>query len=307
MNPVGLYFASGESLYIGAALLLLATILSIYLKRRWLPLRNLLTFSAFALIVMACPPFSWSVDAIFLSTFAVWFFTSNLASPGYALAKLHVASAGVLLMLLLLLPAIELSHHSMPVIVGDVSDHLVVIGDSISSGIDPHIATWPVVLQRITGVPVKNLARPGADTVEGQVMAQSITAQDHLVLIEIGGNDLLTGVSSNEFGQALNTLLAKVTSPGRIVLMFELPLLPHKISYGQIQRRLAAKYGAYLIPKRYFVEVIGGAGATSDGLHLSEVGARRMATLVARVLSPVLKSPSTAPPPAKQYPCHPSM
>src|SRR5260370_32740782 len=78
--------------------------------------------------------------------------------------------------------------------------------------------------------------------------------------------------------------------PGRTMVMFELRLLPQKIAYGQIQRRLAEKYGVWLIPKRCFVEAIGGANATSDGLHLSESGAHRMAMLVAQVLSPVLKS-----------------
>jgi lysophospholipase L1-like esterase len=73
--------------------------------------------------------------------------------------------------------------------------------------------------------------------------------------------------------------------------MFELSLLPNKIAYGQIQRRLATKYRVLLIPKRFLVDVIGGANATSDGLHLSEAGARRMATLMAQALLPVLKSP----------------
>ncbi len=69
-----------------------------------------------------------------------------------------------------------------------------------------------------------------------------------------------------------------------------MPLLPNKIGYGQVQRRLAAKYRISLIPKRYFIDVISGANATSDGLHPSDTGARRMAALVAQALSPVLKS-----------------
>jgi lysophospholipase L1-like esterase len=73
--------------------------------------------------------------------------------------------------------------------------------------------------------------------------------------------------------------------------MFELPLFPHKIAYGQIQRRLAAKYGIWLIPKRCFIDVISGPNATLDGLHLSDAGAHRMAALVAHILSPVLKAP----------------
>src|SRR5258708_35565318 len=59
----------------------------------------------------------------------------------------------------------------MPAIVGIPSDHLVVIGDSISSGIDSHVPAWPVALQQSTNVPVKNLSRPGAQVAEGQDMA----------------------------------------------------------------------------------------------------------------------------------------
>jgi hypothetical protein len=67
--------------------------------------------------------------------------------------------------------------------------------------------------------------------------------------------------------------------------MFELPLLPHKIGYGRAQRRLAQKHNVHLIPKRYFIHVLTGADATSDGLHLSQSGAHRMASLVATLLN----------------------
>ena len=125
---------------------------------------------------------------------------------------------------------------------------------------------------------------------EGLLIARGLTDGDHLVLIEIGGNDLLMGVSSDEYGKALDALLSKVAAPNRTVLMFELPLLPNKIAYGRIQRRLSAQYRVSLIPKRYFAQVIGDANATTDGLHLSASGAHRMAALVAQVLSPLLKS-----------------
>jgi hypothetical protein len=82
---------------------------------------------------------------------------------------------------------------------------------------------------------------------------------------------------------------------GRTVVMFELSLLPNKIAFGQIQRRLATKCGVYPIPKRFFVDVMSGANSTSDGLHLSNTGTRRMAALVVRALSPVLKSSNKMP------------
>lgn len=178
MTPAGLFFASGDSLYAGAALLLLV-------MAPWPYLRHIVAWVALAMIVMACPPFSWFVDAIFLTVFLLWLLA----------------------------------------------------------------ASWPVVLQQLTGVP--------------------------------------------DFGQGLDVLLSKLAVPGRTLVMFELPLLPHKIAFGQIQRRLAATYGVSLIPKRFFIDVIGGANATSAGLHLSNAGARRMAVLVSTVLSPVLKLPAT--------------
>lgn len=290
MNPVVVYFASGDSLYAGALLLLLAVVFSRYVKQRWLlRLRNLAAWLGLALMVMACPPYSWTVDVILIAAFGLWLTVANqwLKRPR---AQWRPWSAAVLLVVLLELTASELSHRRMPAIMGVLSDHLVVIGDSISSGIDPRMPAWPVVMQQLTNVPVKNLSRPGARVAEGTDMAEKVTPDDRVVLVELGGNDLLGGVPSVAFEQSLDATLSKLAMPGRTMIMFELPLLPHKIAYGQIQRRMATKYGVWLIPKRCLIEVFGGANATSDGLHLSESGTHRMAMLVATVLSPVLKS-----------------
>jgi len=294
VNPVALYFASGESLYLGAALLLLVVAVSPFRKRTWLlRLRNVATWLALAMIVMSCPPFSLVVDVAFVTALVLWFIASNRIGSRGPWLRLRPAATAVLVLLLLILPAVEFSHRKMPVIVGKPSDHLVVIGDSVSSGIDPRVPAWPLVLQQTNGIAVRNLARPGAQSSEGLSMAARLTPEDHVVLIEIGGNDLLEGVPSEEFGKALDALLSNVIAPERTVVMFELPLFPPKMAYGRIQRGLAAKYGVWLIPKRFFAEVIGGANATSDGLHLSDAGTRRMAALVAQALSPVLKSERT--------------
>jgi hypothetical protein len=156
MNPVGLYFASGDSLYVGAALLMLAIAVSPYLKRRWLlRLRNLAAWLALAMIVMACPPFALVVDAILLASFLTWFVVSNRTAPGRNLVRLRLAASVALFTFLLVLSGLEVSHRRIPVISGTPSDHLVVIGDSISAGIDSRAPAWPVVMQQMTGVQVK--------------------------------------------------------------------------------------------------------------------------------------------------------
>jgi acyl-CoA thioesterase-1 len=293
MNPFALYFASGDSLYFGGFLLLLAIVTSPLLKHHWmLLLRNIASRIGLACMVVASPPLFWGVAAILLATFSVWFITSNSAKPSKAVVGLRLSAAIVLFVSVLALTASEFSHRKTPLITGASRDHLAVIGDSISSGIDPRSPNWPNILQQLTGIPVKNLSKPGAGVIEARAMAESITSEDRVVLIEIGGNDLLSGTTSTGFERSLDSLLSKLTAPGRTVVMFELPLLPNRVEYGRIQRRLASNYGVWLIPKRYFAEMISGANATSDGLHLSQRGGRQMALLVAKVLSPVLKSPS---------------
>lgn len=288
MNPVVLYFASGESFYAGAFLILLVVALSGFLKRSLLlRMRNLAAWIGLALMVMACPPFSWAVDTIFFAAFVLWLAVANrwLDWP-----RCRTLPSVVLLIVLVTLTALEFPHRRIPVIEGVPDDHLVVIGDSISSGIDPRVPAWPVLMQQSANVAVKNLSRPGAQMAEAKDIAANVTSNDRVVVIETGGNDLLGGVPSAVFEKNLDATLSELVMPGRMIVMFELPLLPNKIAYGQIQRHLAAKYAVWLIPKRCFVEVIGGESATSDGLHLSETGAHRMARLVATVLMPVLKS-----------------
>jgi lysophospholipase L1-like esterase len=295
MSRIALYFASGESLYLGTALLLLALLASIYAKRAWmLRARNVVACVALVFMVMACPPWALVLELIFLAVFVLWLVTSNQALPSRVSLRIQRCSTLALAIFLLALSATEFSHRGMPRI-ASASDHLVVIGDSISSGISTHSEPWPVVFQQMCAMEVRNLARPGAQVSEGLLMAADLKESDHLVVIEIGGNDLLMGVSSDEYGKALDALLAKVAAPNRKILMFELPLLPNKIAYGQIQRRLSAKYGITLIPKRYLAQIIGDANGTIDGLHLSPSGAHRVATLVAEILSPGLKSCQSLP------------
>jgi acyl-CoA thioesterase-1 len=121
----------------------------------------------------------------------------------------------------LALTASEFSHRKMPLITGASSDHLATIGDSISRGIHPQSPSWSTVLQQLTGIPVRNLAKPGAGVIEGRAMAESITSEDRVVLVEIGGNDLLSGTTSLEFERDLDLLLSSLAAPEPAVVMFE--------------------------------------------------------------------------------------
>jgi acyl-CoA thioesterase-1 len=118
------------------------------------------------------------------------------------------------------------------------------------------------------------------------IAAQSVDGD--LVLIELGGNDLLGSTSLEEFHRDLNALLKGLSAANCSIVMFELPLPPFNYQFGYSQRELAARYDVTLIPKRYLLNILVGQQATLDSIHLTETGHRQMAELVEELLAPAM-------------------
>jgi acyl-CoA thioesterase-1 len=111
-----------------------------------------------------------------------------------------------------------------------------------------------------------------------------------IVLVEIGGNDLLGTTTASDYEKGLAFLLGALSRPEREVVMFELPLLPFKNQFGRIQRRLASAHGVKLIPKRALISVLTSNSSTLDSIHLSPRGHAEMAALVWPILKPACES-----------------
>jgi len=179
---------------------------------------------------------------------------------------------------------LEVPHCLTPKIPVSQDQHIYVLGDSLSAGISPSERTWPLVLGDLCRLNVTNLAQPGATTADALRQDKGILEPKSLILIEIGGNDLLGSASSEEFSRKLDQLLSDIPSTCSCA-MFELPLLPFCSGYGEAQRNLARKHNVILIPKKCLVKVIGGNGNTLDGLHLSQKGHDALAHAVSGMLS----------------------
>lgn len=168
---------------------------------------------------------------------------------------------------------------------------LIVVGDSVSHGLGEKFPPWPELKEISSIFEVTNLAHAGdgvelaLQRIEGKLKPQAI------VVVEIGGNDMLGSTSAADFERALDQLLSNLQGDGRCIVMLELPLLPNKVAFGRIQRRLANKHDVFVIPKRYFANVITAEGATEDGLHLSERGTWSMGYMVMRWIAPEFAHP----------------
>ena len=156
---------------------------------------------------------------------------------------------------------------------------ILVIGDSISAGLNDDDETWPRQLAEIVNVQITDVSQPGATLKSARTQNSRLRESPGLLVLEIGGNDLLEGLSVEQFETDLDQLLEAAVRRDRIVVMFELPLPPLCARYGAVQRKLSRKHDARLIPKRLFAEVLTTAGATVDGIHLSNHGHVAMAHL----------------------------
>ena len=168
----------------------------------------------------------------------------------------------------------------------DISSHsLCIVADSVTAGLNDGEDTWPQRLARSSHWQITDASQPGATLKSARQQVELLDTEPSVLLLEIGGNDMLEGLPVAQFGHNLEQLLIAAHQPGRTVLMFELPLPPLAFRYGETQRRLASKYGVALLPKRLLIGVLTSSGATVDGIHLAPNGHELMATLVGRLLN----------------------
>ena len=202
------------------------------------------------------------------------------------LAVLLITLAGV---------AVEIPWHFMPRIPPADGKRLYIIGDSVAAGTGENsIKTWPALLAKEESIEVVDLSEMGAMVRNAIRKAESVEIGTGLILIEIGGNDLLGTSTAQDFENDLSRLLELLRGKGRALVMFELPLPPFANEFGRVQRRLAAKHQVTLIPKRVFINILTTNGATGDSVHLTQFGHELMSQVVWKLIRPAFRDFSPA-------------
>lgn len=290
MLSLAVYFASGAAFFSGAACVLVSLFALTSGRHKFArPTgRFVLLLGIFQIIMSATPLPEWAY-AIWALSFLVWL-VANI--PQKTVRPRRRTCALITCVGCTIGAAVwELRYQLPPPTLDGRWARVVVIGDSLSAaefteGGDP----WPALLARDHGIVVDNLAFNGAQAGSAEKKVSADQVSDALVLLEIGGNDILGATSVIDFDRHLERLLKKVCRPDNAVVMLELPLPPLYNRYGETQRRLAGAYHVHLIPKRYFAGVIAGEKATLDGLHLSSEGHRKMSAMIWRQISSAVRS-----------------
>lgn len=277
MNPVVIQIANGNAFFIGMGITIVAFALRLWLSGRiWVSLLTVGWLAGISLVVLSATPMSfWLYSLWFAFCIAV-----RISFHVRTSFQLRASIVMVFAFFSLSLCITELPYRWVLPVTVFQNEPVFVLGDSISAGIGARERTWPVVLGDLSHLKVTNLARPGASVETALEQAGHVAAIHSLVIVEIGGNDLLGHTDSRAFYKRLDKLLARLKKGNHRIVMFELPLLPFWNAFGQDQRVLARKYGVTLIPKSYLAAVFASKGATLDGLHLSQKGHNELARAV---------------------------
>ncbi|MEP3479107.1 MAG: GDSL-type esterase/lipase family protein [Fuerstiella sp.] len=289
MNWLVYHIVSGHSFFTGVALLIIAALASTRSHRilkRVTVLAFLIGPIAIILSSTAIPYWFYAVAAVITCGWIVSRFKKNWRpNAAYLAAAVWFAAA-----------VIELPYHIIPSLDSTHSHSIAVIGDSVTAGVggDETSETWPSILAREHQLDVQDISHMGETAASALKRAKANQITASVVVVEIGGNDVLGSTSAAQFAQDLDALLSHLAVDERQLLMFELPLPPFCHEYGRVQRQLAAKYNVRLIPKRVFLSVIAGGDSTLDTIHLSQSGHRTMANCVWRLVSSAF-APDSAP------------
>jgi acyl-CoA thioesterase-1 len=159
------------------------------------------------------------------------------------------------------------------------AETVLVLGDSISAGygLKKLDQGWVALLReklRPHGAAVVNASISGETSAGGLARIDALLRQHRpsIVILELGGNDGLRGLSPRQMESNLNEMIVKSKAAGAKVLLLGMKIPPN---YGKryadlfqkIYPALAERHGVVLVP--FLLEGVGGQNELmqADGIH----------------------------------------
>ena len=179
------------------------------------------------------------------------------------------------------------------------ADVLLIVGDSLSAGYGVNRAqAWPTLLQQRLDeegldVRVVNASISGETSSSGRVRLPGLLERHRprWVVIELGANDGLRGLSLEALRTNLRAMRAQVEAAGALPILAGMHIPPN---YGSIYTSqfaaIYAELGREIVTIPFLLEGVAGNPALNlpDGVHPTPEGHRRVLENVWAVLAPVL-------------------
>ena len=168
---------------------------------------------------------------------------------------------------------------------------IVCLGDSITAGVGADGgATYPQRLAELLGVPVVNAGVPGDTATQGRARVGVVLAEGPwLVIVELGGNDLLRRVPVERTEADLAAIVEAVLDAGAVPMLVAVdnpvPLIGGHL--GEVYDRVGDRYGVPVVDG-VLRDILADRSLKRDEIHPNAAGYARLAEAVADAVQPLL-------------------
>ena len=169
-------------------------------------------------------------------------------------------------------------------------ENIICFGDSLTSGFGASSGMdYPSQLSRRIGRPVINAGRPGDTTVSAlaRLDRDVLSRSPRIVLITLGGNDLMRGMDRPQAFRNLRTIVTSIQAQGALVIIggVEAPIWGRGFEKGY--QEVSKETGAVLIPD-ILKGVMGNPKLMHDAIHPNDSGYAIMAQYFHEAMKPYL-------------------
>ncbi len=214
-------FGSGVVFFLGVGFVLTALALFSCCRRQlWKVLASLFVVIGLLLVGLSATPLPYWFYGLAVTVTLVWLVGERRAQ-GWLFARRKVLRVVVVVAWAIAF-LLELPYHLPSTLAASGNPTLYIIGDSVTAGMSGEKQTWPRLLADSHPVEVVDLSKMGATAASALRQAEGLPPEGGLILLEIGGNDLLGSTTAEDFERDLDRLLDRVCGRGRVVLMFEI-------------------------------------------------------------------------------------
>ncbi|MCD6228266.1 MAG: arylesterase [Candidatus Omnitrophica bacterium] len=168
---------------------------------------------------------------------------------------------------------------------------IICFGDSITrtEGI-PLKETYPAILSELLHREVINAGIPGDTTTTAlrRLEKDVLSKNPYLVVVELGGNDFLTGVSKEVTLKNLEEIIVRIQEAKAIVVLCDISCGFILSGYRRDLHWLAKKTGTIFVPQ-LLEGILDNPSAKLDYIHPNALGHRLIAQRIYQAIKPYLK------------------
>ncbi len=166
---------------------------------------------------------------------------------------------------------------------------IVAFGDSLVHGTGSSGGGFVPLLEKHIGRPIENLGVPGNTTADGLERVDEVLAlQPSVVILLLGGNDVLRRVDPATTFRNLETLILRLQADGAAVLLVGVRGSLLGDAYAARFAELAARHDAAHVPD-VLGDTFGRADYMADQVHPNDRGYALIAERIAPVLADMLQ------------------